>query len=359
MNHFEKIRAAIIDRGLDAMLLTEQANRFYAAGFHSTGTDALVLVTKKGNYYFTDARYIEAAEKNVQDAAIALASRERSYSDLVNEVITMENIVRVGFDDTHMTVSDHVRYKEKLHCALVSASATMAQLRIVKDEEEIAAMVAAQRIAEKALQDVLCEIRVGITEKEIAALLVYRMLRHGAENVSFDPIVASGPNGSVPHAVPTDRKICAGEFVTMDFGCIYRGYCSDMTRTIAIGKVSEEMHRVYDTVLRAQKAGIAATRAGVSCRSVDAAARDVVTMAGYGAYFTHSYGHGVGIEIHEAPSVSEASEKILPAGAVTSAEPGIYIPGHFGVRIEDVVVVREDGCEVITTAPKELLTVRA
>ena len=191
--------------------------------------------------------------------------------------------------------------------------------------------------------------------RQIAARLQYLMLHYGAENMSFDPIAVSGPNGSMPHGVPSEKPLAEGEFLTMDFGCIKNGYCSDMTRTVAVGHVTEEMERVYETVLSAQLAGIAAARAGVTGAAVDGAARKVIADAGYGAYFTHSFGHGVGVEIHELPYVGPGAEAPLPAGAVTSAEPGIYLPGKFGVRIEDVIILREDGCENITLAPKKLL----
>ena len=216
-------------------------------------------------------------------------------------------------------------------------------------------MGAAQRIAERALTDILNEIRPGVTEKEIAARLQYLMLHYGAENMSFDPIVVSGPNGSLPHGVPSEKVIQSGEFVTMDFGCIYHGYCSDMTRTVAVGSVTEEMRQVYNTVLAAQKAGIEAARAGATGRAVDGAARAVIQQAGYGPYFGHSFGHGVGVEIHEGPNATPSNDKPLPAGAVISAEPGIYLPGKLGVRIEDVLYLTEGGCQNLTLAPKELL----
>ena len=203
-------------------------------------------------------------------------------------------------------------------------------------------MEAAQGIAERALEDILKEVRPGVTEKEIAARLQYLMLHYGASDMSFDPIVVSGANGSLPHGVPSEKELQAGEFVTMDFGCIYGGYCSDMTRTVAVGSVTKEMERVYKTVLSAQEAGIAAARA-------------VIQEAGYGEYFTHSFGHGVGVEIHEAPNAAASNEKPLPAGAVISAEPGIYIPGKLGVRIEDVILITPEGRRNLTKAPKELL----
>ena len=191
--------------------------------------------------------------------------------------------------------------------------------------------------------------------EEVAARLVYELLRRGGRKVSFDPIVAAGANGSMPHAVPGEMVLQSGMFVTMDFGCVYEGYCSDMTRTVAVGQPTEEMERVYHTVLEAQRAGISAARAGVTGSEVDWAARQVIQQAGYGAFFSHSFGHSLGLEIHESPNASSSEQKVLPAGAVISAEPGIYLPGRFGVRIEDVLVLREGGCEDITQSPKNLI----
>ena len=355
MNHFQKIAAQLEGHGLDAMLLTGEANRFYASGFHSYGTDGVALVTAKKAYYFTDSRYTEAALRYVQGAEVREIGHGRGYGALLEEAVTEQHIRRMGFEDAYMTVQDHERYRKALSCDLVPATDLLWQLRMVKDEEELEAMVAAQRIAERALEDILEEIRPGVTEKEIAARLQYLMLHCGASDMSFDPIVVSGPNGSLPHGVPSEKTIQQGEFVTMDFGCVYHGYCSDMTRTVAVGFATEEMQTVYQTVLSAQEAGIAAARAGLTGREVDGAARAVISAAGYGAYFGHSFGHGVGVEIHEAPNASPMNEKPLPAGAVISAEPGIYLPGKFGVRIEDVIVLRENGCEDITEAPKKLL----
>lgn len=357
MNHFQKIAARLEAAGLDAMLLTGEANRFYASGFHSPGTDGVALVTKRRAWYFTDSRYIEAAGRHVQGAEIRETGPGRSYAVLLEEALRQQAVSRLGFEDAYMTVQDWEHYRKALPCDLVPASELLWELRRTKDGEELEAMVAAQRIAERALEDVLEEIRPGLTEKEVAARLQYRMLHYGAEDMSFDPIVVSGPNGSLPHGVPSERELRQGEFVTMDFGCIYHGYCSDMTRTVAIGFATEEMQKVYHTVLAAQEAGIAAARAGVTGREVDGAARAVITAAGYGDYFTHSFGHGVGVEIHESPNASPLSNQPLPAGAVISAEPGIYLPGKLGVRIEDVILVTEEGCRNLTKAPKQLLIV--
>lgn len=355
MNHFARIAQALPREGLDAVLLTGEANRFYASGFLTTGGDGMALVTRQGNFYFTDSRYIEAAEQQVQDAAIGLVERGKGYLAWLREALELSGSRKVGFEDECMTVSEWQTFSEHLPCALEPASALLRRLRSRKDEAELERMQQAQRISEQALQQILTELRPGVTEKEIAARLQYLMLHFGAEKMSFDPIVASGPNGSMPHAVPTERKIQSGEFVTMDFGCVYKGYCSDMTRTVAVGQVTDEMEQVYHIVLRAQLAGIAAARAGATGAEIDGAARRVIERAGYGAYFGHSFGHGVGVEIHEGPNATPGNDRPMEAGSVISAEPGIYLPGRFGVRIEDVVVLEEGGCRILTRADKTLM----
>ena len=355
MNHFEKIQAKLAAHHLDAMLLTCEANRFYASGFHSTGTDGAALITADGVWYFTDSRYIEAATAQITGAVIELIDRQHSYISRINAVIDRCGLKTVGFEDMYMTVAEYNRYREALHAELVPASGLLTALRMVKDRGELEAMMAAQRIAEAALTEILNDVRPGVTEKEIAAKLQYLMLRAGASDMSFDPIAVSGPNSSMPHGVPGLRTMQAGDFVTMDFGCVYNGYCSDMTRTVAIGYATEEMQRVYHTVLAAQEAGIAAACAGVTGAEVDAAARNVIAAAGYGAYFGHGFGHGIGVEIHELPNASPTYDKPLPSGAVISAEPGIYLPGKFGVRIEDLVMLTETGCENLTNAAKDLM----
>lgn len=353
MSRFDKIAGRLKDYGLDAMMITSEPNRLYATGFHSTA--GMAIVTTAGSYFFTDSRYIEAASKRIDNCQILENTREKPMSMLAEEVIARHGIKRLGFEESYTTVEEYDLWREKLSCELVPAAGLLGELRAVKDQGEIDTMIAAQRIAEKALTEVLNFIKVGRTEKEIAAFLQYQMLLGGAEKMSFDPIVVSGANSSMPHGVPTDKPVASGDFITMDFGCIYGGYCSDMTRTVAVGSVTEEMDKVYHTVLRAQLEGIAATKAGVAGKTVHEAGAAVIREAGYGAYFGHGFGHSLGVEIHESPNASPANDNPLPAGAVISAEPGIYLPGRFGVRIEDIVVVKEGGCEDITLAPKELL----
>ena len=353
MSRFDKIAARLGDYGLDAMMITSEPNRLYATGFHSTA--GMAIVTAAGSYFFTDSRYIEAASRHIDNCQILENTREKPMSMLAEEVIVRHGIKRLGFEESYTTVEEYDLWREKLSCELVPAAGLLSALRAVKDQGEIDTMIAAQRIAEKALNEVLNFIRVGRTEKEIAAFLQYQMLLGGAEKMSFDPIVVSGANSSMPHGVPTDKPVAAGDFITMDFGCIYGGYCSDMTRTVAVGSVTEEMDKVYHTVLEAQLAGIAATKAGVTGKAMDAAARKVIDDAGFVGCFGHSYGHSLGLLIHEAPNASMRNDKPMPAGAVVSAEPGIYIPDEFGVRIEDVTVITDTGCEILTKSPKNLI----
>ena len=352
MNHIKQIAAKLPEFGLDAMLITSEPGEFYAVGFHGEG---VVLVTPSESWYFTDSRYIEAARNEVTLAHVRLPEKGTNYRKMADELVKAHGFKAVGFEEDYMTVSAYKQWTEGLSAGLKPASALLAELRARKDPEEVEAMIAAQRIAERALEETLTIVKPGVTEKEIAAYLEYKMLSFGAEKKSFDTIVASGPNGSMPHAVPSDRKVQSGEFVTIDFGCKVNGYCSDTTRTVAVGELSEEMRTVYDTVLRAQLAGIAAAKGGVTGKEVDAAARKVIADAGYGEYFGHSFGHSLGIEIHENPNFAPSNEGPMPVGAVASAEPGIYIPGKFGVRIEDVVILTDEGCVDITKAPKELI----
>ncbi len=352
MNHISKISEKLADYGLDAMMITSESGELYALGFHGEG---LLLVTKDGGHYSTDGRYIEAAEEQVIGVELECIGGVNSHLSLAKAYIEAHKLTNVGFESSAMTVDEHRRYTQELPCILTPAQSLLDNLRAAKDEEEIEAMKKAQKITDDTFKAILNFIRPGMTEREVAARLVYEMLRLGAEKTSFDPIVAAGPNGSRPHAIPGDRVIEKGMFVTMDFGCKVDGYCSDMTRTVAVGQPDEEMEKVYQTVLEAQKAGINAARAGVVGKEIDAAARRVIEEAGYGQYFNHGFGHSLGIDIHEAPNANAKEEREMPVGAMISAEPGIYIPGKFGVRIEDVLILKEGGCEDITRSPKNLI----
>ncbi|WP_297213549.1 M24 family metallopeptidase [uncultured Flavonifractor sp.] len=352
MNHLKQIAAKLDEYGLDGMLILSDPGEYYAIGFHGEGA---VVVTKSQCRYFTDSRYIEAAQAQVTGAAITMTSASAAQKPLVIQAVEELGIRKLGFEDGYLTVAAWREYEAALPCELVPAQKLLGGLRAAKDQEEIALMTKAQEITDQAFDAILKLIRPGMTEQEIAARLQYEMLCRGAEKMSFDPIVASGPNGSKPHAIPGERQVGKGEFITMDFGCKYGGYCSDMTRTVALGQPTEEMEKVYDTVLRAQLAGIAKAKAGVPGKEIHQAAARVIEEAGYGPYFGHGFGHSVGIEIHEAPNANGRDETPMPVGAVVSAEPGIYLPGRFGVRIEDVLVYTAQGSVDLTKSPKELI----
>ena len=352
MNHFGKIAQQLSAHGLDAMLVTSAPGEFYAAGFHGEG---MAVVTPAQTWYYTDSRYIEAAGQLVKDAQVGMIRTGQTYRQLAQDIVAAQGIRRLGFEDNYMSVAEYSQWKEEVRAELVPASEILDLLRMVKDEEELAAMKEAQRVTDEAFSEILNDIKPGVAECEIAAKLTYLMARKGAERNSFDPIVACGANGSKPHAIPSQALIQKGQFVTMDFGCVVGGYCSDMTRTVAVGQPTDEMKFVYDTVLKAQLAGIAAAHGGVTGAEIHNIGAKSIADAGYGDYFGHGFGHSLGIEIHENPRFSPLWDKVIPAGACLSAEPGIYLPGKFGVRIEDVIMLTDDGCIDITRSPKELI----
>ena len=354
MKNLEKYKA-LLNENVDGLLLTSRYSRHYGAEFDIA--EGVAVIGRNGCRYFTDSRYIEAAQNGIRGFEVLEMNRANPFSKLINEACRDFGISVLGYEEDYLTVAEFMAYKQKLEAKLVPMSESINQLRQIKEEYELERMRKAQQITDLAFEEVLKRIRGGMTEKELAAELIYCLLKNGGEGLSFEPIVIFGPNTSLPHGVPGDRKLQEGDFITMDFGVIYQGYCSDMTRTVAFGCATEEMRRVYDTVLQAQMAGIAATRAGVTGAQVDAAARKVIEEAGYGPYFCHSYGHSIGMECHEMPACSPASKAVMAENMVSSAEPGIYIPGKFGVRIEDVVIFKDGGCENLARSPKNLIII--
>ena len=354
MKNLDKYRSLLGEQA-DGLLLTSRYSRHYGAEYDIA--EGIAIVSAKGCRYFTDSRYIEAAENGIQGFEVIMTDRAHPYSQLINEAIADFGITKLGYEENYLTAAELCSFEEKLNAKLIPMHKQISAFRAVKEDWELDNMRKAQAITDKAFSEMLGRIKAGMTEKELQAELIYCLYKNGGEGLSFDPIVVSGPNTSLPHGVATDRVIREGDFVTMDFGVLYNGYCSDMTRTVAVGYATEEMEKVYNTVLQAQLAGLAATRAGVPGKEVDAAARQVIADAGYGDYFGHGYGHSLGLEVHESPSPNAANEDPMPAGAVASAEPGIYLPGKFGVRIEDVVIFTDDGHENITASPKNLIIV--
>ena len=354
MKNLEKY-LSILDGEVDGLLLTSRYSRHYGAEFDIA--EGVAIVTKNGCRYFTDSRYIESAENGIQGFEVLEVNRENPYSKRLNDAIADFGVTALGYEEVYLTVAEFMSYEKKLNAKLVPFNDKISGFRSVKEGYELERMRKAQDITDKAFAEVLGRIEVGMTEKQLCAELIYCLLKNGADGLAFDPIVVSGPNTSLPHGVPGDRKIQEGDFITMDFGALYAGYCADMTRTVAVGYVTDEMEKVYKTVLQAQLAGLAASKAGVPGKDIDGAARKVIEEAGYGPYFGHGYGHSLGLEIHESPSPSPSNEKGMPAGSVASAEPGIYLPGQFGVRIEDTCIYLENGIEILTKSPKDLIVV--
>ena len=354
MTMIEVIQRKLTEAGLDAVLVFDEKNLRYASGF--AFSDGAMLITADKAFLYTDSRYIEAAEKAVSGSiSLRCFGAGKRLPELIKNDISDCGVKNIGAEEESLSYGRYLFWEQKLETGLSPAQRIFTELRASKTAAEQEYMRMAQRIAEKALADVLGIIRPGITERDIAAEITYRLLKHGGEGNSFDPIAVTGKNTSMPHGVPGDTVVKAGDFVTMDFGCLYHGYCSDMTRTVAVGYATDEMKNVYSTVLRAQLAGIAAAKAGIPGSAIDRAARDVIDAAGYGEYFGHSFGHSLGLYIHESPSASPNENTVMPVGAVISAEPGIYLPGKFGVRIEDVLILTETGNENITHAQKQLI----
>ena len=340
---------------VDGLLLTSRYSRHYGAEYDIA--EGVAIVTKKGCRYFTDNRYTEAAENGIQGFEVLDVAKGGGYVKCLNTAIADFGVTTLGFEEPYLNVAEYMMYEKNLNAKLVPYNKEINGFRGTKEDWELDLMRKAQAITDKAFSEVITRIKPGMTELELQAELIYCMYKNGAHGLSFDPIVVSGPNSSMPHGVAGERKIVEGDFVTMDFGVLYNGYCSDMTRTVAVGFATEEMEKIYNTVLEAQLAGLAVTKAGVPGKDIDAAARKVITDAGYGAYFGHGYGHSLGLEIHESPSPNARNPEPMPEGAVASAEPGIYLPGKFGVRIEDCVIYTANGYENLCTSPKNLIII--
>ena len=350
-----RIFAETLSEGECALVLSS-VSRQYLTGFRSS--DGTLLITRKKQILFLDSRYFEMAEIAQEKGEIpsCIELKPRIFQKFFPEFAEAENIKTVLFEDREMTVCDLAWFKERFSkFEYEPLGDRLEKLRRIKTEREIEKIRAAQALAEAAYAYILPRIEVGRTELSLAAELEYYMKRNGASGPSFDTICVSGSRSSLPHGTPTEARLEKNCFITMDFGCKLDGYSSDMTRTVCLGKADEEMKKVYETVLLAQETALKKIKAGLTGKEIDAAARDVIAAAGFGDCFGHSLGHGIGLKVHEAPSFSPSFEEAIPAGAVMSVEPGIYLPGKFGVRIEDLVVVRETGFENLNTSSKLLL----
>lgn len=334
-------------------LVHNPSNIFYLSGYTGEGC---LLLSSKGLALLTDFRYTEQAEKQAPDFTVHMTHQDRTAEDIVAELCAGWQLDTLLYEDDILTVRAFAKYQEALSAVQWRGLGdTLQKLRQVKDEGELALIRKACQITGEAFERLLPHIQEGVKEKELAALLEYDMRSHGADGIAFSSIVAAGANGSLPHAVPGDAKLKKGDMITLDFGAKVGGYCADMTRTVALGEPSPEMRRVYQVVQEAQRLAQETVKAGVACREVDAAARDYINSQGYEGRFGHGLGHSLGIDIHENPRCNAYSEAVLLEGQLMTVEPGVYLPGIGGVRIENTVVVTQDGCIPLTTPTRELI----
>ncbi len=343
-------KAKLSEHEAEAFLVTKTENKNYLSMFYSTSFE--LLITQDTNYIITDFRYVEAARELEPLYTVVMTDPQFSLMDF----LAKQQIRTLGLEFKVATIDFYAQLDEKMPWMdIVPFDGVIEDIRVIKDATELANIAHAEKIGDMAFSYILGEIKPGVSEKEIALKLELKMRELGAERLSFDTIVVSGERSSMPHGHPSDKLIEVGDFVTMDFGCVYNGYCSDMTRTVGVGKVSEEQKRVYDIVLRAQKAVCAGITAGLAASDADAIAREIIAAEGFGQYFGHGLGHGVGLEIHEAPTANPRSKEILKENMLVTIEPGIYIPGKFGVRIEDLSVVTNSDIINLTESEKELI----
>lgn len=348
----QKIREFMKYNNLKAVLISKPQNMRYFSNF--TGTSAVVLLTDINRYIYTDFRYVEQAKEECIGYDVVSI---RGSIDIINHIKSL-GVSRLAFEDDHMTFSMYSLYKEKMdNVEFVPLKGQITKIRAVKTQGEIENIEKASAILDDTFSHILSLIKPGVSEFDIAMEIEYFVKKKGASRSPFETIVASGKRTSMPHAVASNKIIELGDFLTMDFGCIYNGYCVDMTRTVFVGKASEEQKELYDIVLKAQTASLAAVKAGVSCREIDKIARDIISTYGYADNFGHGLGRGVGLEVHELPRINSFSEDILEENMVITDEPGIYIPEFGGIRIEDLLVVTNDGYKLLFKSSKELIEI--
>ncbi|MCM3597159.1 Xaa-Pro peptidase family protein [Metabacillus idriensis] len=348
----EKMRNRLKELDVDGILITSSYNRRYMTGF--TGSSGVAVITDSHAVFITDFRYTEQAAKQIEGFEIV-----QHKGPILEEVAAQAakmSIKRLGFEQDDLSFASYTAYKDELkEIEFVPVSGAVEKLRLIKSAAEIKILKEAAEIADAAFKHILTVIRPGMKEIEVANELEFFMRKQGAVSSSFDIIAASGYRSALPHGVASEKEIEKGDFLTLDFGAYYKGYCSDITRTIAVGDPSDELKKIYSIVLEAQLRGMNGIKAGMTGKEADALTRDYISENGYGEYFGHSTGHGLGMEVHEGPSLSVKSETVLEPGMIVTVEPGIYIPKLGGVRIEDDTVVKEDGNESLTHSPKELI----
>ncbi|SIS36932.1 M24 family metallopeptidase [Salimicrobium flavidum] len=351
MTQLKLIRESMKEKGIDGLLILSDKNRRYITGF--TGTSGAVLITEDSAKLVTDFRYVEQAEDQVTEFEIV--EHKGPMSEEIAAQFRSTNTEKIGFEKEHLTYSVYEIFNEKISGELVPVAGIVETLRMVKSSEEISILREAAKIADEAFDHILTYIKPGVKEIDVSNELEFFMRKKGATSSSFDIIVASGYRSALPHGVASEKKIETGELVTLDFGALYKGYCSDITRTVSVGEISDKQKEIYATVLEAQKKGMDGLKAGLTGKEADALTRDVINEKGYGSYFGHSTGHGIGLDVHEGPGLSHRSDVELKPGMVVTVEPGIYVQGTGGCRIEDDTVITEEGNEPLNHSPKELI----
>lgn len=353
MDNFKRVQEINKQLNIDGLLISNGNNIRYVSGF--AGETGYLYISEKRHAVITDFRYTYQAEKEAEGYEI-ITIGSGGYEEAINDILRVDNVNRLGFEAKDMMYARYDELKEKLNISeLIPINDDVTRLRRIKTPRELEYIKQAEAIGDKVFAEILTFIKPGMTELEIAARIEYLLKLYGGQKTSFDAIVASGVNSSMPHAVPTIKKVEEGDFVTMDYGCVYEGYCSDMTRTIVVGKASDKQKEIYSIVLEAQLAALEVIKAGMKGKDVDKVARDIINKAGYEGCFGHGLGHSVGLFIHENPRLSPSEEDIIEAGMIETVEPGIYVRGFGGVRIEDLVLVTEDGHENYTHADKTLI----
>jgi len=353
MERLDSVRKSLDENGLDGLLITSPVNRRYVTGF--TGTAGAAVITEDDARFITDFRYTEQAAEQARGFQV-VEHKQLIEQELKDQLVEM-NVKRLGFEKDHISYSKYENYHKQLEVELVPVSGIIERLRLFKDKHELDIMKKAAKIADDAFEHIQSMIKPGVKEIDISHELEFFMRKQGAVSSSFDIIVASGLRSAMPHGVASEKEIQSGELVTMDFGALFQGYCSDITRTVAVGEINEELKKIYEIVLEAQKKGVNGLRPGITGKQADDLTRDYIKEQGYGDYFGHSTGHGLGMEVHEGPSLSFRSEQTLEPGMVVTVEPGIYVPDVGGCRIEDDVVITETGNERLTFSSKELIYV--
>ncbi|WP_342528869.1 Xaa-Pro peptidase family protein [Chryseomicrobium sp. FSL W7-1435] len=351
MMKLEKVRQALTDSSLSALLVTNPHSRRYLTGF--TGTAGVALVTQSEAFFITDFRYTEQA--NAQITGYTLVEQKTTLIEAVAQVVKENGLDKVGFEQEAMTFAEYDRYNKALEAELVPTTGIVEKIRLIKTEDELTIIKQACKIADDAYEHILTFIQPGMTELDVSNELEFFMRKQGATSSSFDIIVASGVRSALPHGVATHKVIEQGDFITLDFGAYYNGYVSDVTRTLAVGEPSEKLKEIYQVVLDSQLLALEKIKPGMTGKEADAIARDYIASKGYGEAFGHSLGHGIGLEVHEGPGLSSRSDVVLEPGMLITIEPGIYLPDIGGVRIEDDALVTETGVERLTLTSKELV----